>query len=142
MLFDNSIEVSGRVTTASGAPVANTGVNIKMPLSFSTFYATVYTDSNGYFSYEPTATQFWLDTNMYQDPDQIDFLSVGDRLGDKTQYIYFSTDLGTSFFYPTTISVFVKDQFVHSERVTCEVGYSKEPRIGNSIYHNGQWGGL
>ena len=142
MLFDNSIEVSGRVTTASGAPVANTGVNIKMPLSFSTFYATVYTDSNGYFSYEPTATQFWLDTNMYQDPDQIDFLSVGDRLGDKTQYIYFSTDLGTSFFYPTTISVFVKDQLVHSERVTCEVGYSKEPRIGNSICHNGQWGGL
>lgn len=142
MLFDSSIGVSGRVTTASGAPVANTAVNITMPLTATTFSATVYTDSNGNFSYDPTSGQFWVDTKMYTNPDKINFLSVGDWSRDKTQYIYFSTDLGTSFFYPTTISVSVGGHVVCSERVTCEVGYSKNPIIGNSICIDGQWGGI
>lgn len=143
MLFDSNMAVSGRIITASGVPVANTSVDITMPLSATTFSATVRTDSNGNFSYDPTAAQFWLDTKMYTDPNKIDYLLVGDLTGKSTKYIYFSTDLGTSFFYPTTISVSVGGNVIYSESVTCEVGYSKKiPMIGNSICVNGQWGAL
>lgn len=142
MLFDSSMAVSGRITTESGTPIANTSVKIEMPLGGRTFSKTVYTDSNGNFSYDPTSGQFWVDAGFYGDESNINFLLVGDITGTHTQYIYFSTDLGTSFFYPTTIRVSVGGHVVHSESVTCEIGYSQYPMIGNSICINGQWGGM
>lgn len=137
-VFDSSFSVSGRVLTASGNPVANTSVKIEMPLTFGKgIYQTVLTDSNGYFSYKPTSTEFWIDTGY---ATTVDFSMVGDVSGEATQYIFFSSR-GTSFFYPTFVSVSVGGQ-IYSERVTCEVGYSSYQMIGNSICVDGVWGGI
>ena len=67
-------------------------------------------------------------------------MMVGDVSGQATQYIFFSSR-GTSFFYPTSVTVSVGGQ-TYSEQVTCEVGYSSYQMIGNSICINGQWGGI
>ena len=119
MLFDSSIKVTGRY-----------GKRLDQ---------TVFTDNNGYFTYCPTASRFWVDIGLYSSESQINFMQVGDFYGKNTQYTYFSNELGTSFFFPTTISVYVDGHVIHSEDVACEVGYSSDPIIGNSICENGEW---
>lgn len=140
MLFDSSISVTGRLTTASGTPIANKEVTIRMPVTYNKcLQKTVYTNSNGNFSYTPTAARFWVDIGYYTSESGVDFMHVGDYTGQYTQYSYFSNELGTSFFYPTTISVHMDGHVIHSENVACEVGYSSYPIIGNSICKKGEW---
>ncbi len=140
-VFDSSFSVSGRALTASGSPVANTRVVIQMSLPFGKgIYQTLLTDSNGYFSYNPTSARFWVDAGYNAKESDVNFMMVGDVSGQATQYIFFSSR-GTSFFYPTSVTVSVGGQ-TYSEQVTCEVGYSSYQMIGNSICINGQWGGI
>lgn len=140
MLFDSSINVTGRLTTASGTPLANKEVTIRMPVAYKKcLEKTVYTDTNGNFSYTPTAARFWVDIGFYTSESGVDFMHVGDYTGKYTQYTYFSNELGTSFFYPTTISVHMDGHVIYSEDVACEIGYSSYPIIGNSICQKGEW---
>ena len=38
-----------------------------------------------------------------------------------------------------TFSVYIDGHVIHSEDAACEVGYSSDPIIGNSICKNGEW---
>lgn len=136
IVTDNSFAVSGQIVTASGDPVANTSVRITMPLSGGYgIDQTVLTDSNGNFSYNPTSAQFWVATGIYGNEDDIDFLYAGLS---GTEYIRFSSSTGTNYLYPTTVYVTVGGR-TFSENVTCEVGYSQTPIVGNLMYIQGEW---
>lgn len=142
LVMDSNFSVSGRVKTASGTPVANASVKITMPLtSGAGINQTVLTDENGYFSYDPTSDEYWIHTGYYANAGQIDYMLVGDYSRKSTQYIRFSASTGTNFLYSTSVKVSVGGK-TYSERVTCEVGYSSYPMIGNSVEVNGQWGGI
>lgn len=147
VILSNTFSVSGRLTTKSGAPLANASVDIDMPLNRTTndrigFHATVNTDANGNFTYAPHGRNYWTELGFYRNPSDVDTAWAGDTSGKHTRYIHFSTALGTNFFYPTTLTVSVNGSTVHSEDVACEIGYSRNPMIGNSIRLNGHWGGF
>ena len=139
IVSDNNFEVSGRLLTASGTSVANTRVQITMPLTLNhRINKTVLTDKDGYFSYKPTMQQYWVDTGYYNNAKDLDYLSLGDISEKQTHYIRFSSSTGTNHLYPTVISV-TAGETSYSEDVTCLVGYTKLPTIGNLMYLNGQW---
>lgn len=142
VILSNSFSVSGKVTNNAGTPVSNATVYIYMPVTHSrALGATVSTDANGNFVYSPNGKEYWVALGYANSASNVDVYNAGDRTGRETRYIHFSTSLGTNFFYPTTLTVSVNGSQVHSEEVTCEVGYSRYPMIGNSICVNGQWGG-
>ena len=137
MISDSNFKVSGKLLTSSGIPVANTSVKITMQLTKGRgINQTVLTDKDGYFSYRPTSTQFWTDAG-YVDNGNIDYEFLGDYSGKQTRYIRFSST-GTNYLFPTTINVSAGGT-TYSEEVTCLVGYTKIPMVGNLIYNSGNW---
>lgn len=135
-VMDTKFSVSGRVVTESGSPIANTTVTIQMPiLGDFGINKTITTDSNGYFSYNPSSHQYWVDIGFYKSTSEVDLLHSG--VAD-SQYIRYSYSLGTEFVYPTNISITARG-ITYSESVICEIGYSRDPIIGNLVYINGEW---
>lgn len=136
LVMDTCFSVSGRVVTESGTPVANTTVTIRMPVYGSTgIRQTVSTNSNGYFTYDPSSHQYWVDIGYYTSTSDVDLLHSGTM---NAQYIRYSNSTGTTFVYPTSVSVSALGT-TYSEDVICEIGYSQDPVIGNLVYIGGEW---
>ena len=136
IVMGESFAVSGQVVSEDGTPAANVAVNIRMPVRDSqTLNKTVYTDSNGEFRYEPEPKQYWVDTKFYQNVNEVNLLSVGTR---NSSYIRYSPSTGTNFVNSTTVKVSSGGDS-YSEKVICEIGYSKNPIIGNFVYYKGEW---
>ena len=157
-IMDTNFSVSGRVVNESGSPIANKEVTISVPvvlpanatlnypeMSFA-LNKTVYTDSDGYFSYSPTSAQYWVDMGLYNSVNDVDLLASG--VWYNVPYAYISiaganaspwNSAGTSFFVPTTITIATSGATSYSENISCEVGYSQKPIIGALRYYDGQW---
>lgn len=58
-------------------------------------------------------------------------------VGDSS-YIRYSPSTGTNFVNSTTVKVSSGGDS-YSEKVICEIGYSKNPIIGNFVYYKGEW---
>ena len=137
MVTSVNFNVSGRLISDSGNPIANTSVKINMPLTRGCgIYQTVLTDSNGYFSYQPEIAQFWFDTG-YLTNGVYDYRAVGDISDVYTRYIR-SSSTGTNYLYPTVIQVSAGGK-TYSEDITFSVGYTKIQSVGNIMYLQGQW---
>ena len=135
LVMDTRFSVSGRVVTESGTPVADTTVTIRMPVSGGGIRQTVRTNSNGYFSYDPSSHQYWVDIGFYKSTSEVNLLHSGTM---NAQYIRYSSSTGTTFVYPTSVSVSALGT-TYSEDVTCEIGYSQDPIIGSLMYVGGEW---
>lgn len=157
-IMDTNFSVSGRVVNESGTPIANKAVTISVPITIpgdpylnlsqitTALNKTVYTDSNGYFSYLPTAQQYWVDTGLCPSLSEVDLLASG--VWYNVPYAYISiagpnaspwNSAGTSFFIPTEITISTIGATPYSENISCEVGFSQKPIIGALRYENGQW---
>jgi hypothetical protein len=107
-----------------------------MPVYGSTgIRQTVSTNSNGYFTYDPSSHQYWVDIGYYTSTSDVDLLHSGTM---NAQYIRYSNSTGTTFVYPTSVSVSALGT-TYSEDVICEIGYSQDPVIGNLVYIGGEW---
>lgn len=136
IVASSDFKVSGQLFDENGNPLVNSPVRIKMSLTYGRgIYKTVYTNSNGEFSYNPGSKQFWLDSGYYTNADEINYLSVGDR---DTDYIRYSKEYGTHYLCRTSVTVEAAGA-VYSEDVTCLVGYRKQPAIGNIYYTDAGW---
>lgn len=132
----SDFSVSGKLVSETGEPLANVPVHITMTLvSDIKIDKFVYTNSNGEFSYRPGATQFWLDTGLYPDKNAIDHLAVGTS---RTHFIRYSRYTGTNYLAATTVKIEAGGD-TYSEKVTCIVGYRKNPTIGNLYYTGSIW---
>lgn len=135
-LIYNDFGVSGTLVTASGKPVANVPVTIKMPMTRGCgINKSVMTDSNGNFAYKPDEAQFWVDAGYYSNANQIDWLNLGDIT---TSYTRFSPSTGTDYITDTSIMVSAGGTN-YSEDVTCVVGYTQLAKLGLMYYSNGGW---
>ena len=140
LVMDTHFSVSGRAVKESGSPLANASVRITMQTYFGLLDQTVTTDSNGYFTYNPSTQQYWVDIKHLQNTNNIDLMHIGTIW---TEYAYVSqpanaSSTGTSFVYPTSITVQTYGAS-YSENVMCEVGYAQEPIVGNLYYYQGNW---
>lgn len=134
--MDTNFFVWGQVVTESGVPVPNTTVTIRMPVYGSTgIRQTVSTDSKGYFTYNPSSHQYWVDIGYYKSTNDVDLLHSGTM---NAEYIRYSSSTGTTFVYPTSVSVSALGT-TYSEDVICEIGYSQDPVIGSLVYIRGEW---
>ena len=137
IVSDGNFEVSGRLLTASGKPIANTSVKITMRLTAGRgINQTVLSDKDGYFSYKPTLLKFWTDAGYVSDGN-LNYEYLGDYSGQETQYIRFSSS-GTNYLYSTAIDVTAGGS-TYSEEVTCLAGYTKIPMVGDLMYVEGEW---
>ncbi|WP_166432549.1 carboxypeptidase-like regulatory domain-containing protein [Lacrimispora amygdalina] len=137
IVSDGNFEVTGRLLTASGKPIANTSVKITMRLTAGRgINQTVLSDKDGYFSYKPTLLKFWTDAGYVSDGN-LNYEYLGDYSGQETQYIRFSSS-GTNYLYSTVINVTAGGS-TYSEEVTCLAGYTKIPMVGNLMYVEGEW---
>ena len=136
LVMDTNFFVWGQVVTESGIPVPNTTVTIRMPVYGSTgIRQTVTTDSKGYFTYNPSSHQYWVDIGYYKSTNDVDLLHSGTM---NAEYIRYSSSTGTTFVYPTSVSVSALGT-TYSEDVICEIGYSQDPVIGSLVYIRGEW---
>lgn len=139
-VMSGAFEVTGTLLTSDGEPLANTSVQISMPVTGSrALHKTILTDASGTFSYKPTLAEYWVDLGYYGNISHLNYAYLGDYWEKDTTYIRYSPSTGTNHIYATRVSVSVNGITYKQEEVTCEVGYTKVPTVGNLKYENGQW---